>query len=144
MTQGESPYGQFNFLVDIGSGNVASFSEISGLDSALTASEYRAGNETKDPARKMPSVHKVDNVTLKRGIVNSADFFAWINSSQKAGDQSKRSVRVTLVDKAGNPVTKWVLSGAIPLKHTGPTMAGKGNDVAMETLVLSCEGCTAE
>jgi hypothetical protein len=37
-------------------------------------------------------------------------------------------------------VQRWTLHNAMPLKYTGPTLAGKGGgDVAMEELVLSVE-----
>jgi hypothetical protein len=43
------------------------------------------------------------------------------------------------------PVATWKLAGVVPLKYTGPTLAAKGGgDVAMEELVLSCEGCEVE
>ena len=48
---------------------------------------------------------------------------------------------MTLLDEAHNPVRTWLLRGCIPMKYTGPTLAGKGgSDVAMEELVLSAEG----
>ncbi|MNT95879.1 T4-like virus tail tube protein gp19 [compost metagenome] len=47
---------------------------------------------------------------------------------------------VTLLDEAHGPVQTWVLRGVIPMKYTGPTLAGKGGgDVAMEEVVLSAE-----
>ena len=51
-----------------------------------------------------------------------------------------------LQDEARNgPVATWRLQGAMPLKYTGPTLVGKGGgDVAMEELVLSCEGYLVE
>jgi hypothetical protein len=37
-------------------------------------------------------------------------------------------------------VQTWVLRGVIPMKYTGPTLAGKGGgDVAMEEIALSAE-----
>jgi len=51
-----------------------------------------------------------------------------------------------LLDEArANVAQTWKLTGVIPLKYTGPTLAGKGGgDVAMEELVLSCEGYEVE
>ncbi|TLD46826.1 MAG: hypothetical protein FAZ92_00885 [Accumulibacter sp.] len=35
----------------------------------------------------------------------------------------------------------WLLRGCIPMKYTGPTLAGKGGgDVALEEVVLAAEG----
>ena len=80
-------------------------------------------------------------MTLKRGVVNSADMWAWIQDTRTKGPDAKREVSITLRDEAGAPVQTWKLHAVIPLKYTGPTFAGKGGgDVAMEELVLSSEG----
>ena len=43
------------------------------------------------------------------------------------------------------PVQSWVLRGVVPMKYTGPTLAGKGGgDVAMEELVLSAQALEVE
>jgi len=96
--------------------------------------------------RKIPGVHKVGDVTLKRGLVGSKDLFDWINITRTDGYKSKRTITITMLDEArSGPVATWRLQGAMPSKYTGPTLAGKGGgDVAMEELVLSCEGYTVE
>lgn len=44
----ERPYVQFNFLVDLGTGNTdgpeAGFQDVSGIGMEVTVSEYRSGN----------------------------------------------------------------------------------------------------
>jgi phage tail-like protein len=85
-------------------------------------------------------VHKVSDVTLKRGILNSKTLFDWIGATRINGPDAQKSVRITLLDESQKPVQAWVLRGAIPMKYTGPTLAGKGGgDVAMEEVVLSAE-----
>jgi len=46
-TSRERPYGQFNFLVDLGTGNTngpqAGFQEVSGIGMEVTVAEYRPG-----------------------------------------------------------------------------------------------------
>ena len=81
-----TPYGAFNFLValggDQGTGDegqiVGGFSDVSGLGIEVSYSEYRNGNERVNTARKVPNTHKLDDVTLKRGLVGSLDMFAWL------------------------------------------------------------------
>ena len=93
----------------------------------------------------MPGVHKVGDVTLKRGLVNSADLWAWITQTSTQGIAGKRDVVITLRNEAGKPVQKWKLGGVLPMKYTGPTLAAKGGgDVAMEELVLSSESLESE
>jgi phage tail-like protein len=146
MIQRDTPYGAFNFVVDLGGGVSGGFSDVSGLVTEMTVAEYREGKDAENHVRKIPGVHKVGDVTLKRGLVGTDELFAWIKASRTEGYKAKRTVSIMLMDEARNgPVATWKLQGAIPLKYTGPTLAGKGGgDVAMEELVLSCEGYTVE
>ena len=146
MIQRDTPYGAFNFQVDLGNGVAGGFSDVSGLVTEMTVAEYRNGNEAESHVRKIPGVHKVGDVTLKRGLIGSADLFQWIKQARTEGYKAKRTVVIHLQDEARDgPVATWRLQGAVPLKYTGPTLAGKGGgDVAMEELVLSCEGYEIE
>ena len=81
-----NPYGAFNFLVALGGAQgdggegtiIGGFSDVSGLGMEVNYSEYRNGNEKFNTVRKVPNTHKVDDVTLKRGLVGSDDLFAWL------------------------------------------------------------------
>src|SRR5262245_53891006 len=128
-----TPYGAFNFLVTIGGDEFGGFSDVSGLTTEVTVAEFRYGNDLENHVRKVPGIHKVGDITLKRGIVNSAALWVWIDQVRKTGVAAQRSVVITLQDETHTKVQAWELSGAIPLKYTGPTLAGKGGgDVAME------------
>ena len=140
-----APLPAYNYLVDIGATDPGSllggFSDVSGLETDIHVSEYRNGNEPESHVRKIPGSHKMGDVTLKRGLVNSEDFWDWITDARQNGVDAQRDVLITLLDEAGNPQQKWKLRNVIPMKYTGPTLAGKGGgDVAMEELVLSVEG----
>jgi phage tail-like protein len=146
MIERDTPYGAFSFQVDLGAGVAGGFSDVSGLVTEMTVAEYRDGNWPENHVRKIPGVHKVGDVTLKRGLVGQRDLFEWINDTRTQGYKAKRTISIILMDEArAGPVATWKLQGAVPLKYTGPTLAGKGGgDVAMEELVLSCEGYTVE
>lgn len=146
MIQRDTPYGAFNFQVDLGNGVAGGFSDVSGLVTEMTAAEYRNGNDAENHVRKIPGVHKVGDVTLKRGLIGSKDLFDWIRQTRSDGYKAKRDVSIMLMDESRNgPVATWRLRSVMPLKYTGPTLAGKGGgDVAMEELVLSCEGYEVE
>jgi phage tail-like protein len=140
------PYGAFNFLVNFdGAEAFGGFSDVSGLGSELTVAEYRYGNDKENHVRKVPGVHKVGDVTLKRGIVSSTSLWEWVKKVRSEGVAGQKNVSITLLDEARNPVQVWKLANAIPLKYTGPTLAAKGGgDVAMEELVLASEGLEIE
>jgi phage tail-like protein len=144
----ENPYGAFNFLVSLGGDQgdggegtiIGGFSDASGLGMEVSYSEYRNGNEKFNTARKVPNTHKVDDVTLKRGLVGSTDLFDWIKTVRD-GTPDPRSVTISLLDEARNTVATWRLRSAQVKKWQGPTLAGKGGgEVAMEELHLVHEG----
>lgn len=143
----DNPYGAFNFMVSLGGTQgdgaegtiIGGFSDASGLGMDVNYSEYRNGNEKFNTARKVPNTHKLDDVTLKRGLVGT-DLFEWIKTVRD-GTADPRSVTVTLLDEARNAVASWRLRNAQPKKWTGPTLAAKGGgEVAMEELQLVHEG----
>jgi phage tail-like protein len=147
-TKRDNPYGAFNYIVALGgaqgSGDegdiVGGFSDVSGLGVDISYSEYRNGNEKFNTVRKVPNTHKMDDVTLKRGLIGSDDLFAWIKTVRD-GTADSRSVTITLLDEARNPVATWSLRNAQPKKWVGPTLAAKGGgEVAMEELHLVHEG----
>ena len=141
-----APYGSFNYTVEFDSQEVfGGFSDVSGLGTEITIAEYRNGNDPENHVRKIPGIHKVSDVTLKRGIINSKTIWEWISLIRREGVVGQKQVSITLFDEARDPVQKWILQGVIPMKYTGPTLAAKGGtDVAMEELVLSAEGLLLE
>ena len=147
MAERKFPYSPFNFLVDLKSGTsptnvqLGGFSEVTGLGQEFVMAEYRNGNERENHVRKIPGLHKVNDVTLKRGVVKSKDLWDWINAVRTQGPAAKRDVVITMLDEAGRTVQKWTLTSVVPMKYTGPSLNAKGGtDVAMEELVLSSEG----
>jgi phage tail-like protein len=145
-----NPYGSFNFLVDLGTGDTASvragFQEVSGLNTEVTSTDYRNGNESVNHVRKINGIYKVGDVTLKRGLMGALDLFVWINQVRTGDQTARRNVTIQLRDESGaNTVMTWRLTNARPLKYTGPSLNAKtGTDVAIEELVLSCEDLTIE
>jgi phage tail-like protein len=147
----ENPYSAFNFLVSLGGDQgdgsegsiIGGFSDVSGLGTEINFAEYRNGNDRFNTARKVAGVYKQDDVTLKRGLVGSADLFQWVKSVRD-GKHDRRQVTITLLDEARQPVASWVLRNAQPKKWTGPTLSSKGGEVAMEELSLVHEGIDYE
>ena len=118
MPDRTTPFGAFNFLVNIGGRSpeepLGGFSDVSGLSTEITVAEYRNGNDKPNHVRKVPGSHTYGDVTLKRGIVNSMDLWEWITQTQVEGVGAKRTVVITLQDEGGHPVQKWTLGGVVP------------------------------
>jgi len=143
-----SPYSNYNFIVQLGeqgrdgTTDLGGFSEVSGLGTELTVAEYRNGNDPNLRVRKIPGLHSTADVTLKRGILNSTDFWEWIQATRTDSVNAQRDITITLNDESGtNEVESWRLLNCIPLKYMGPQLQGKGGgDVAVEELHISAEG----
>ena len=144
----DNPYGAFNFLITAdpingGDGTTlrGGFQEISGLNMEVTVAEYRNGNEAENHTRKMNTLTKTGDVTLKRGVIGTLDLFNWIKRVRD-GDQTARvNVTIEMLDETHEtPILKWKLTNARPIKFTAPTFNAKtATDVAIEELVLSSE-----
>ena len=140
----ERPYSQFNFLVDLGNGDTASpragFQEVSGLGMEITVAEYRAGNFKDNAPMKVTGMYKVPDITLKRGLIGSLDLYEWLDQVRTGSQEQLRTVTIQLLgEDHAAPVQEWKLTNARPTKYTGPSLTGKGTDVAVEELVLACE-----
>lgn len=142
----ERPYGQFNFRVVIENGpdaasTRAGFQEVAGLGMEITVAEYRSGNTGDNTVTKVTGTYKVPDVTLKRGVIGDLEtLYNWINEVRNGSQTALRTVTVELQSEDHTQtVQAWKLTNARPTKYTGPSLSGKGTDVAIEELVLASE-----
>jgi phage tail-like protein len=135
------PFRNFNFLVQIDGITQASFSECSGLSSTTEVIEYREGGDNT-------TVHKVvgktsyDNITLRRGITDNLELWNWRQQVVDGNVQRKHGALIVFSLDGGTEVARWNFFNAWPTKFELPSFTAKGNDVAIETLVLAHEGLT--
>jgi phage tail-like protein len=140
----ERPYVQFNFLVDLGTGNTdgadAGFQELSGIGMEVTISEYRNGNEKENSVRKITGLNKATDVTMKRGVIGSLTLYSWLNQIRNGDQNAYRNVVIQLQNEDHTAVVQeWKLLRARIIKHTSGPFNAKGTDVAMEELVIAYE-----
>ncbi|MBI3367089.1 MAG: phage tail protein [Burkholderiales bacterium] len=140
----DRPYCQFNFLVDlgdgVGDGPHAGFQEISGISTEVAVIEYRNGNAKDNSVVKITGLNKATDVTLKRGVIGSLDLYSWLNDIRNGNQKALRTVTIQLLSEDHTEVVQtWKLLRARIVKHTSGPFNAKGNDVAMEEIVLACE-----
>ena len=140
----ERPYVQFNFLVDLGTGNSdgadAGFQEVSGIGMEVTVAEYRNGNEKDNSVRKITGLNKATDVTMKRGVIGSLSLYDWLHQIRNGDQNALRNIVVQLQNEDHTEIVQtWKLLRARIIKHTSGPMNAKGTDVAMEELVLAYE-----
>jgi phage tail-like protein len=140
----DRPYVQFNFLVDLGTGNTdgpdAGFQEVSGIGMEVTVSEYRNGNERENSVRKITGLNKSSDVTMKRGVIGSLTLYQWLNQIRNGDQNALRDVQVHLQNEDHTDVVQtWILHNARITKVSYPSLNAKGTDVAMEEVVIAYE-----
>lgn len=139
------PYNQFNYRVKIGDADEnsqqAGFSEVTGLGLEIGVSEYRAGNAPTNEPVKVPGVVKTPDVTLKRGVIGElATLHEWVNDLRNGVETARRNVTIDLLSEDRATVAQtWRLFNTMIMKYTGPSLNGKGTDVAVEEVVLAAE-----
>ncbi|MBT0665994.1 phage tail protein [Geobacter pelophilus] len=134
----KDPFRAYNFLVEIDGITRAGFKECSGLDSTQDPIEYREGGEPLH-ARKLPGMVKFSNITLKRGITDDAELWAWRKTAME-GKVERKNGSIILLDDTGAEKLRWNFVHAWPNKWTGPTFNASGNEVAIESLEIAHEG----
>jgi phage tail-like protein len=140
----DRPYTQFNFLVDLGTGNTsgadAGFEECSSIGMEVTVVEYRNGNDKENDVRKITGLCKCNDVTMKRGVIGSLTLYNWINDIRNGDQAAFRTVTIQLQNEDHTEVVlTWKLLRARIIKHTTGPVNAKSSQVAIEEIVLAYE-----
>ena len=140
----DRPYAQFNFLVDLGTGQTegpeAGFQECGPISASVDVVEYRNGNERDNHPRKLTGLSKVADVTLKRGIIGSLALYQWLDQVRNGDQGAVRTVLIHLQNEDHTAVVlTWRLHRARIVRYTTGPLHGNGKDVAMEEITLAYE-----
>jgi phage tail-like protein len=133
------PYRNFNFLVELDGIAQASFTDCSGLGSTTEVIETREGGDNTT-VRKLPGKTSFTDITLKWGLTASSELWAW-RQQVVDGNVVRKNGSIVVYDLDNHTeVARWNFVSAWPTKWEGPTFTAKGNDIAIDTLVLAHEG----
>jgi phage tail-like protein len=140
----DRPYAQFNFLVDLGTGDTdgpeAGFQECSGISTSVDVVEYRNGNDKENNPRKLTGLGRVSDITLRRGVIGSLNLYQWLDQIRNGDPAAYRTVVIRLMSEDHTAaVMTWKLLGARIVKHTSGPLNAKGTDVAMEEITIAYE-----
>lgn len=131
------PYKNFRFLVEIDGIVQAGFSDCSGFGSNIEVIEYREGGESAT-VRKLAGKVSYPDITLKWGLTDSRDLYDW-HLKAIGGKIERKNGSIIQQDDLGAEKVRWNFFGAWPSKYDAPDYTAKGNDVAIDTLIVSCE-----
>jgi phage tail-like protein len=129
------------------------FSEVSGLSGTMETEDYVEGGNYSSP-RKFVKHGTYPDLVFKRGVTFDPSLSDWYYQA-KTGKRPRvrKSGLIILFDRgtplsaagpipgiAKIPVAAWYFHRAFPKRIDGPTLQAKGNEIAIETLVLHHEG----
>ena len=135
------PFRNFNFLVELDGIAQASFTECSGLSSTTEVIENRDGGDNVT-VRKLPGKTSYSDISLKWGLTDSTELWDW-RPQIIDGNVVRKNGSIVIFDLANSTeVGRWNFVRAWPTKWEGPNFSAKGNDIAIDTLVLAHEGLT--
>jgi phage tail-like protein len=104
------------------------------LDRTTDPVEYREGKEVFG-VRKLSGLTKYSTITLKRGIIDSADLYKWRQQIIDTGaGGARKNISIILIDEAGEDIARWEIVRAWQTRYDPPDFSAKGNAVAIETL----------
>ena len=131
----------FNFVLELGGVEMASFRKCSGVESETETIEYKEA--TKDGRmiiRKVPGAMKWSDITLERRIDESKALWEWHQAMlQGKVSDARRDGSVILKSYDGSEVARYNFTNAwISKISTGNLKAG-ANEVLMEEASLVCE-----
>lgn len=135
------PLPKYRYRVEIEGIGVAGFSEVTGYEASMEATEYREGNMKAPTPIKLAGIRKYGNITLKWGVTANMDLYKWISGSFE-GPIVRKTVSVILMDDESKDVAAWQIINAWPVKYTGTDFNATSSEVAVETLELAHEGMT--
>ena len=132
------PYIGCNFLVVSTAFVVGGFREVSGLSGNLEMKTYNEGGNNGYMVQ-IPSEVRWPNLVLSRGVIDSNAMWSWFEDVT-LGIIQRKTLTIMMLDRDRTPAMWWTVTGAIPVKWTGPTLNGMSDEVASESLELAHQG----
>jgi phage tail-like protein len=132
------PYRNYRFLVEIDGIVRAGFQECSGFGSQVEVIEYREGGDLAT-VRKLPGKATFPDIRLRWGISDDRDLYDWHRTAVN-GVIDRRNGSIVLQDTAGEEKLRWNFLRGWPSHYEGPTLNATGNEVAVDSLTITCEG----
>jgi phage tail-like protein len=137
------PFPGFQFVVEIDGIATAGFMEVSGLEGSIDVLEYREGADVSSSVRKIQGLVAYANVTLRRGLTDSRDLYDWWRAVA-SGKVDRRATAIVLLDGERNPIRRWQLRDAWPVRYAFSALEAGASGLVVETLELAHEGFELE
>ena len=118
------------------------FQEVGGLSFEVETDPLREGGENRFEY-KLPKRAKYPNLVLKRGLLTDTAIIDWFKSAMNTYftalvfDFKPADILITLLDEADQPIAKWNVVQAYPVKWSISDLKSTENAVVVETIELA-------
>lgn len=135
------PYRGYNFSLIIDGVSEGHFTECSGLGAKVAPIRYREGGNAQIVHQLVGPVEYAE-VTLRYGLTNSPELWAWFMSAVH-GTPQRKNVSIVMLTAGGiGEGLRWNLNDAWPTEWRGAPLDALGKEIAIETLALVYESLT--
>lgn len=129
------------YQVEIDGITLAQFQEVSGLTIERQVIEHRAtlpgGVEV---IKKEPGPVKYGDITLKRGMTDDDQLYAWIKLVIDGSlGEARRNGSIVQYDTQFGEVMRWNFENGWPSKWEGPSHKANANEIAVESVTITVE-----
>lgn len=141
------PYKNFKFQVVLDGKVVPGVSKVGPLRRRTATILYRDGNF---PSHNItaPGLSEFEPITIERGITHDKTFESWAalayggaSAPTMSLKNFRKNLRINLLNEQGNVVRSYMVYRAWVSEYTAlPALDASGNEVAIETIVLTYEG----
>lgn len=136
------------FIFEVDGVYLGTFTSVSGLSAEVEVEPIREGGNNSF-VHKLPKGFTYPNLTLKRGMVRLNSLWMWLEGSSGSGLAVKNNMLVravcglTMLNTKGVRSRTWMITGAFPVKWTGPDFNATAQEAATESLEIAHEGLYA-
>lgn len=140
--QRDRPYGNANFLVDLGDGadvhaSAAGFAEVVFPVFGVTQRAKR-GRGAPVHAQAGPDAATAEHLILKRGVTGALDLYTWWHKARNSKAPQRRTVQVHLLaEDHATVVFTWRFRHARPVSLSYAPLRALDGGVLIETLELT-------
>jgi phage tail-like protein len=132
------------FVIQVDGIKVATFTELSGINTEVEPVEYIATGTEGIIHTKQYGKTKPPQVTLKRGLDPETYMWAWHQAVLQGEPTARKTCSLQLFaasqsPKSGQPIITYVLENAWPSKLEISGMRAGASEVVTETVVLLCD-----
>ncbi len=111
------------------------FQEVSGINAEISTEELKEGGENRF-VHKLPRPAKYNNLVLKRGMLTDSGLIDWFKNAVENFEFKPITIKVTLLDKEGAPLSSWNFVNAYPVKWNVSSFDAKKNEIVVDTIEI--------